>query len=47
VPPEDYLEMLQDAGFVNCKMLGWTDYRTSQTTRNANFIAFKPGKAML
>ena len=42
MPPEKYLKFAKEAGFVDGAMLGWTEFRTSATTRNANFVFSRP-----
>ncbi len=42
LPPEQYLELLQAAGFRSVEFAGWTGYRTASHTEGATFRAMKP-----
>lgn len=41
LPPEQYLELLQAAGFRRVEFAGWTGYRTASHTEGATFRAAK------
>lgn len=41
LPPEQYLELLQAAGFGQIEFARWTGYRTASNTEGATFRAFK------
>jgi arsenite methyltransferase len=41
LPPEQYVELLQAAGFVQVELAGWTGYRTASNTEGATFRAVK------
>jgi SAM-dependent methyltransferase len=40
-PPEQYIELLQAAGFGRVEFAGWTGYRTASNTEGATFRAVK------
>ena len=44
-PVEAYLGWLADAGFVDVRCLGPTDFFTSAATRGHDFVATKPRRA--
>jgi arsenite methyltransferase len=41
LPPEQYIELLQAAGFGQVEFAGWTGYRTASNTEGATFRAVK------
>jgi arsenite methyltransferase len=41
LPPEQYIELLQAAGFQQVELAGWTGYRTASNTEGATFRAIK------
>jgi len=42
VPPEEYVSLLEEVGFVTVEIVGTTDFWTSATTRGVDFVARKP-----
>ena len=42
LPPEQFLELLQAAGFEQIEFVSWTGYRTASNTEGATFRAIKP-----
>lgn len=45
LPPEQYIELLQAAGFGQVEFVGWTGYRTAANTEGAFFRAVKAAVA--
>jgi SAM-dependent methyltransferase len=45
LPPEQYVELLQAAGFGQVGFVGWTGYRTAANTEGASFRAVKTAVA--
>jgi len=42
VPAEEYLRLARDVGFVEPRVLGYTDFWTSTHTRGVDLVARKP-----
>lgn len=40
--PEEYIALMEEVGFVDVEIVGYTNFWTSATTRGVDFVARKP-----